>query len=166
MKITTRKNRIPCVSLLVLALVLLSTNVAFSQAFPLFQMKQTNGKIFTSKDISPQKPSIIIYFAPDCEHCQTLMNAFFKKVNDFKKAQIVMVTFKPLNEVIDFEKRYKTDKYPNIKVGIEIPVFFFKNYYKLDQTPFTALYDQHKKLIISYKNQTSIDDLIKHLKAL
>jgi hypothetical protein len=94
------------------------------------------------------------------------MNAFFKKVNDFKKAQIVMVTFKPLNEVIDFEKQYKTDKYPNIKVGIEIPVFFFKNYYKLDQTPFTALYDKHKRLIIAYKNQTPIDDLIRHLKAL
>ena len=77
-----------------------------------------------------------------------------------------MVTFKPLNEVVDFEKSYQTTKYPNIKVGIEIPIFFFRQYYNLQNTPFTALYDKHGKLIISYKKETPVDDLIKHLKVL
>ena len=90
----------------------------------------------------------------------------FKRVGDFRKAQIVTVTFKPVNEVVDFEKSYQTTRYPNIKVGIEIPIFFFRQYYNLKNTPFTALYDKHGKLIISYKKETPVDDLIKHLKVL
>lgn len=94
------------------------------------------------------------------------MNVVFKKMQDFKKAQIILVTFKPVSEVIDFEKAYQTSKYANIKVGIEMPVFFFRKYYNLENTPFTALYNKNGKLIISYKTETPVDDLVKHLKAL
>jgi thiol-disulfide isomerase/thioredoxin len=150
----------------VFAAIVFSSKIGVAQSLPSFTMKLTNGKLFSAKDLSHEKPVIIIYFSPDCEHCQTLMNVFFKKIRDFNKAQIVMVTFKPVDEVVDFEKSYQTNKYPNIKVGIEIPVFFFRNYYKLENTPFTALYGKHGKFIISYKKETPVDDLIKHLKVL
>ena len=136
-----------------------------AQPMPSFKMLLTNGKTFYSKDL-PQKPVVIIYFSPDCEHCQTLMNAFFKKANDFKKAEIIMVTFRPLNEVADFEKSYKTNKYSNIIVGTEVPVFFFRIYYNLVNTPFTVLFDKHGKYIYSYKKETPIDDLVMRLKML
>jgi hypothetical protein len=94
------------------------------------------------------------------------MNAVFKNIKDFKKAQIVMVTFKPLNEVIAFQKNYQTAKYSNIKVGIEMPIFFFRKYFNLQQTPFTALYNKQGKLVASYKNETPVNDLIRRLKGL
>jgi cytochrome oxidase Cu insertion factor (SCO1/SenC/PrrC family) len=147
-------------------LILFSTKITKAQSIPSFSMRLANGKLFSDKDLSREKPVIIIYFAPDCEHCQILMNVLFKRIRDFKKAQIVMVTFKPVNEVVDFEKNYQTNKYPNINVGIEIPIFFFRKFYNLENTPFTALYDKHGKLIISYKKETPVDDLIKHLKLL
>ena len=145
---------------------LFSSNMTIAQSMPAFRMQLTNGKIFSAKDLSKDKPVIIIYFAPDCEHCQALMNEILTKIQNFKKAQVVMVTFKPVNEVIDFEKHYQTAKYPNIKVGIEIPIFFFKNFYNLQNTPFTALFSKQGKLIISYQKETPVDDLIKHLKLL
>ena len=147
-------------------LILFSAKITLGQSIPSFSMRLANGKLFSDKDLSHKKPVIIIYFAPDCEHCQILMKVLFKRMRDFRKAQIVMVTFKPVNEVVDFEKSYQTAKYPNIKVGIEIPIFFFRQYYNLQNTPFTALYDKHGKLIISYKKETPVDDLIKHLKVL
>lgn len=149
-----------------LLIVMLTSLKAMSQSIPSFQMQLTNGKSFSSGNLSPQKPLVLIYFAPDCEHCQILMDTIFKKINEFKNSQIVMVTFKPLNEVIDFENHYGTHKYQNIKVGTEIPIFFFRKYYQLENTPFTALYDKQGKLIISYKKETPVDDLIKHLKLL
>src|ERR1700730_4219057 len=82
--------------------ILFSSKIVVAQSIPSFSMQLTNGKLFSAKDLSHEKPVIIIYFAPDCEHCQTLMNVFFKKIRDFKKAQIVMVTFKPVNEVVEF----------------------------------------------------------------
>lgn len=152
--------------LIIVSAILFSSNVATAQSMPSFKMQLTNGTVFSSKNLSHEKPVLIIYFAPDCEHCQVLMNAVFKKIKDFKKAQMVMVTFKPLNEVIAFQKNYQTAKYPNIKVGIEMPIFFFRKYFNLQQTPFTALYNKQGKLIASYKNETPVNDLIRRLKGL
>jgi thiol-disulfide isomerase/thioredoxin len=153
--------------LLIIFLVISSSSeIAVAQSIPEFTIQLTNGKLFSTKNLSPGKPVIIIYFAPDCGHCQKLMNDLFKKIRDFKKAQIIMATFKPVNEVIEFEKSYQTIKYPNIRVGIEMPVFFFRFYYGVENTPFTALYDKKRKLIISYKKETPVNDLIKHLKVL
>lgn len=151
--------------LLFLSIAVFYTPTARSQSLPTFKMQFSNGKIFSSTELSHQQPSIIIYFAPDCEHCQILMNELFKRITEFKKAQIVMVTFER-NEVQGFEKHYQTSKYPNIKVGTEIPIFFFRKYYNLEHTPFTALFDKKGKLIVSYKDYTPVDDLIKRLKML
>jgi len=162
------KKRIPkWHAYLIICLIMLSfSKTSVSQSLPDFTIQLTNGKMFTSKDLSHNKPVIIIYFAPDCEHCQLLMKNVLKRINEFKKSQIILVSFESLQQVIDFEKDYGLKSYPFIKVGIEKPVFFFRYYYQLENTPFTALYDKKGKYVISYKKQTPIDDLLKHLNAL
>jgi len=137
-----------------------------AQTLPDFKMKLSNGAVFSSAQISQQKPLILIYFAPDCEHCQVLMNQIFSQINTFKNTQMVLITFEPLQVLPAFEKQFQTSKYPNIKVGSEIPVFFFQKYYQLQHTPFTALFDKNAKLIVSYKDYTPLTDLIKKLKIL
>lgn len=141
-------------------------HAATAQKLPAFKMKLSNGKIFSSSEVSHSKALIIIYFAPDCEHCQILMKGLFNRINEFKNAEILMPTFESDEAVAGFVKQYQTAKYRNIKVGIEIPVFFFRTYYRLQHTPFTALFDKHQKLIVSYKDYTPLDELIKNLKLL
>jgi len=152
---------------LFIGLLLLSfSEMAVSQTIPDFKMQLTNGTMLASKDLSKSKPVIIIYFAPDCEHCQALIKDLLRKINAFKKSQIILASFESLEQVSNFEKEYKLKSYPNIKTGIEKPVFFFRYYYQLQNTPFTVLYDKNGKYIISYKKQTSVGDLLKHLNAL
>ncbi len=165
-RLAMKKNRFLIYIPVLLFIVIPFSSMAQQATMPPFKMLLTNGKTFSSTQLSNQKPILIIYFAPDCEHCQVLMNEFFKKINEFKTSQIVMVTFEPLKELIGFEKLHQTYKYANLKVGSELPVFFFKNYYNLQHTPFTALFNKNGKLIISYKEQTPVSDLIKRLKAL
>ncbi|MGN6530500.1 MAG: TlpA family protein disulfide reductase [Ginsengibacter sp.] len=150
--------------LFVVAFILPNSGTA--QTLPAFKMKLSTGKIFSSSEVSNKKPLIIIYFAPDCEHCQILMTGLFKRVNEFKDAEILMATFESDAAVAGFVKQYQTAKYSNIKVGTEIPVFFFRMYYQLEHTPFTALFDKNHQLIVSYKDYTPLDDLIKKLKML
>lgn len=133
------------------------------QTIPPFKIKLTNGGIFTSANLEKNKPVVIIYFAPDCDHCQKLMNAFFKRSGDFKNAQIIMVTFKPLNDVKQFERFYQTAKYKNIKVGIEDPVFYFRYYFELENTPFTALYNKNGKQVYTWRKETPITELVTKL---
>jgi len=160
------KNKKAFSIIIIIVLTIVTSIKAFSQHLPAFEMKLTNGKIFSSKKLLKSKPLIIIYFAPDCEHCQLLMDSIFKKINLFKNAQMILATFKPLNELADFENHYHTHTYNNINTGTEVPVFFFRKYYDLQTTPFTALYNKKGNLVIEYKKFTPVSDLLKHLQQL
>ena len=137
-----------------------------SQTIPPFKMTLSNNKIFNATDLPKGKPLVLIYFDPDCDHCQKLMAELFKKINSFKKAEMVLITFKPVTEVAGFEKKYATSKYANMKVGTEGTLFYLRNYYKLVKMPFTALYDSKGNYSYSYRDETPVDDLIKRLQGL
>ncbi len=149
-----------------LFLAFLFSFVSSAQTIPPFKMKLTNGTVFSALNLVKNKPLILIYFDPDCDHCQILMNQLFKNINECKNAQIVMVTIKSLNEVKKFEKNYKTAAHKNIKVGIEDPLFYFRYYFKLDILPFTALYDKNGIMVYSWRKETPVNDLLTRLKKL
>src|SRR3982751_4150509 len=69
---------------------------------PPFRMLQTNGKYYSDQDIQKNKPFVLIYFAPDCDHCIKLMDELFKKIHEFDKATVVLVTFKPVRDLLWF----------------------------------------------------------------
>src|SRR3712207_926655 len=84
---------------------------------PPFRIAGTDGRYYSSTQIQKNKPFVLIYFAPDCDHCIKLMDDLFKKIHQFDKATIALVTFRPVNDLVWFEKKYGTKRYPNIKVG-------------------------------------------------
>lgn len=139
---------------------------ASSQQIPSFKMTLSNGKTFNSVSLPKGKPLILIYFDPDCDHCQKLMTELFKNINSFKKTEIVLITFKPVPELLLFEKKYNTRKYANIRVGTEGTGFYLKNHYKLLKMPFTVLYDKKGNYIYSYRDEFPFAELVNRLKAL
>jgi thiol-disulfide isomerase/thioredoxin len=155
------------VALFCFSVASLFSSATFSQSsLPPFKMYLSNNSVFSATELPKKKPVMVIYFDPDCDHCQKLMNNLFKKINSFKKAEIVMVTFKPVEEVAVFEKKYKTHNYSNVNVGTEGTSYQLRNYYKLTNMPFTALYDKDQKLNSSYGQDISVDELIKRLQNL
>jgi len=149
-----------CSSLLFLSMAV------FSPSLPPFKMYRGDKTIFSAAELPKTKPLILIYFDPECEHCQKLMKELFQKIDAFKRAEIIMVTFKSVEEVAAFEKLHNTQKYPNIVVGTEGVGFYLRNYYGLVTMPFTALYDRKGNLNYSYRKETMVDDLINRLKSL
>src|SRR5689334_16304933 len=85
--------------------------MAFSQNLPPFKMYRSDKSIFSAAELAKTKPVILIYFDPDCEHCQKLMKELFQKIDAFKSVEIIMVTFKPIEEVSSFEKQNNTQKH-------------------------------------------------------
>ena len=157
------------VCLLLIGSLILSSKVLVAQTsdnLPTFRMTMTNGQFFGAADIPKGKPVLLIYFAPDCDHCHSLMNSFFPRAKDFKDAEVIMVTFKPVSELAAFEKSYQTFLYPNIKVGTEGNTNYLRMFYKLQNTPFTALYSKEGKLVKSYRQAPSLNELLTQLKRL
>src|SRR5947209_1436789 len=131
------------VSVFLVGMLMVISSVGRAQStIPPFQIMLSNGTYFSGKALPKGKPVILIYFQPDCDHCEKLMDALFKKIKEFRNTDIVMVTFKPVDELPGFEQHYQTYKYPNIKVGTEGTTYYLRYYYKLETTPFTALFDK------------------------
>jgi cytochrome oxidase Cu insertion factor (SCO1/SenC/PrrC family) len=133
---------------------------------PEFGMTLSNGRYFRSAELQKNTPVLLIYFAPDCDHCHTLMNELFQRANDFKPATVLLVTYKPVAELSAFEQAYKAFEYPFIKVGTEGTGFFLRQFYKIQQTPFTALYNRKGQLVSSYRKTTPLGEISKQLKKL
>jgi thioredoxin-related protein len=144
----------------------LTSSEAISQNLPPFKMYRSDKTIFSAAELPKTKPIVLIYFDPECEHCQKLMKELFQKIDAFKKAEIIMVTFKSMEDVAAFEKQNNTQKHSNIIVGTEGTGFYLRNYYGLVTMPFTALYDKNGNLNYSYRKETLVDDLINRLKNL
>ncbi|HYK44061.1 MAG TPA: redoxin domain-containing protein [Parafilimonas sp.] len=131
---------------------------------PPFRIMQSNGTIFKAEQLPFEKPILIIYFSPDCDHCQAFMKDFFKSAADFKKASVVMVTYRPIADVTKFVADFGVNKYSNIYVGTEGSSFFLKNYYKLLDMPFAALYDKNGNIMTSYRSNISLNELALKIK--
>ena len=161
-------NKIKVLFSAIVVLLFLISAGAYSQKVkvPRFQITRTNGNLFRAQDLPMDKPIIIIYFSPDCEECQRFTEAMLLKKDNFQNASIVMITYQPVQNVVQFVARYKLDIYPNIFVGTEGSTFIVRYYYNITRFPFVALYSRNGDLVKIWDKNEDIDDLSNHLKNL
>lgn len=129
------------------------------QKIPSFRLTMSNGKFFNASELPLGKPVIVVYFSPECDHCQDLMKEWFKKSAEFKKASVVMITFLPISNLALFESEFKTKRHSNTFVGTEGTSFYVRNYYKVTDMPFVALHDKNGNLIITYSKKIPLKSL-------
>ena len=136
---------------------------AQSLSFPEINITQANGEKFTTQQIPTGKAIALIYFSPECEHCQSFMKSFFKEVAKFKDIFVLMITYLPLDRVVKFSEEYPVADYPNIVAGTEGMAFLVRDHFKIDNIPFLATYNKEGKLISTYDGNPSIEKLKKDL---
>jgi len=160
-------KRIIGLVVMVLAMLANSTNAAAqANKLPPFRMVQSNGKVFKAEDLPMGKPIIIIYFSPDCDHCEKMLKEFFAKATQFKEASVAMITYLTQDKVAKLEKDYPVKKHANIYAGTEGTTFFMRNYYQITKMPFAALYTKEGNFVQSYSQEIPLNDLATRLKNL
>lgn len=152
---------------MLLALFVMATCVLHAQRgkLPPFKMLQVSGKVFSAHDLPMGKPILIVYFSPDCDHCERMLKEFFKQSSDFQKASIAFITYLPVEKVSKFEEEYNLAGYSNMYAGTEGETFFVKNYYKIVEIPFVALYTKDGDLVTSYEGDVNLKALVEQLKS-
>lgn len=113
-----------------------------------------------------EKPIVLIYFLPDCEHCQLLTENMVKHIEAFNKISVVMITYYPPTAVDMFARRYGLDKHSNFYLGTEGNSFFLKKYYNLSRLPFAAVYTQNGDLVKTYNSDDFFSGLLSEIKKL
>ena len=95
-------------------------------AFKLINIADSS--IFTKETLKKKKPTIIMMFSPDCEHCQAETKELTAKIGLFKKAQIVMVSPIDFNYMKEFYNEYKIADFSNITMGRD-PTYFLGTFF-------------------------------------
>lgn len=136
---------------------------AQSLSLPEINITQANGEKFTTSQIPTEKPIALIYFSPECEHCQVFMKSFFEQAKSFDNVFVLMITYLPLDRLVKFSEEYPVADYPNIVAGTEGMAFLVRDFFKIDNIPFAATYNKDGKLIATYDGNASIEKVKKDL---
>jgi peroxiredoxin len=129
-------------------------------SIPPFTIMQADSTNLTKDNLKHHQPTLIMYFSPDCDHCKHQWAEMEKQMNELKKYQIVMVTYQPFEEMVDFYKEHKIAGYSNVKMGRDTK-FFLPTFYKIKSLPFQALYDKKGELITTFEGNVDITKVLK-----
>ncbi|MEO9033701.1 MAG: redoxin domain-containing protein [Ginsengibacter sp.] len=124
--------------------------------------KAPDSTSFSKNDLEKKKPVVFMIFSPDCEHCQHETEALLANMEKFKGAQIVMITYLPYNEMIQFYKNYKIADYPQITMARDTK-FFFPVFFKIRNLPSIFVYDKKGDFKKSFEGSVKIDAIAEQL---
>ena len=124
---------------------------------PSFTIQRADSSWMTKNDLA-KKPTLILYFSPDCGHCQLETEELITKLKLLGDLQIVMITSRSITEMKEFSDRYLLQKFPSIKIGSD-PNRFVTHFYKVKFTPFSALYNKKGKLVKVYADGLDFEEL-------
>lgn len=138
----------------------------FPKTIPPFNILLSDGVTYiNTSNLAPNKKTIIIYFDPDCEHCQSYAKNIARNAKGFTSTQIIMIcATSNLKAIKKFENDYGLSKYGFIKIGTEGIYHATMNFYRVYITPFTAVYNTKGLLINYYRNVPSMNELTVDLK--
>jgi cytochrome oxidase Cu insertion factor (SCO1/SenC/PrrC family) len=129
---------------------------------PPFKIQLVDSSWYSKTNLAAKRPTLILYFSPDCGHCQLETEELLSRSKQLKNLQVVMITSRPYEDMANFAEHYKIDRFPFIKIGWD-PQRFVTNFYSVKFTPFSALYDKKGKLVKVYEGGIDWDELISKL---
>jgi thioredoxin-related protein len=134
----------------------------FPSVPPITLLKSDSGLI-TKDGLKKNRPVIIMYFSPECHHCQRQIEDILARMDDLKKIQIVLATYQPMEDLEAFQNRYKLSTYPNISAGRDTK-YFLQPFYRIKNLPYLALYDKKGNLVAVFEGNVSVDKLLEAFK--
>ena len=106
--------------------------------------------------------SILIFFVPDCDHCQRQAEDIHQHLDVFKNYSIYFIASNPLSEIMRFGETYGLQGYQNI--------FFARaeaeeviNLLGPMSVPTLYIYSQEKLLVSKLEGETSVVEISKLL---
>lgn len=153
--------------LLLLSVMILSLN-SFAQTdtipeylkdptIPGFTIQRADSSWITKNDLA-KKPTLILYFSPDCGHCQLETEELISNLKTLGDLQIVMITSRSIEEMKEFSDKYLLQRFPSIKIGSDTNRFVTR-FYKVKFTPFSAFYNKKGKLVKVYADGIDFKEL-------
>ncbi|MBC7508067.1 MAG: redoxin domain-containing protein [Ferruginibacter sp.] len=118
---------------------------------------------FSNKNLKTNKSFIIMFFSPDCEHCQKETRELLAYKNELKNIQILMASPSSYGMVKQFYEEYNLASMPNIKLGNDVN-YALGCIYQLRTFPSIFVYDRTGKLAKAFVGNIGVPAILEALK--
>jgi len=109
---------------------------------------------------NPDHPTIIIYFHPECEHCQYEASEIGKQPERFGKVNMIMVTpDDSIKRVDGFAMKYRLWEVDNLTILLDRKNQF-ENQFGTSIIPSVFIYGSDKKLLKIYKGEVQMKAIL------
>lgn len=131
---------------------------------PVINILNKDSVLFTNEDIPKGNKVAIIYFSPDCSHCQYEAKEIVKNMDSFKNVFFVWINYHhSLKEINEFSVKYNLSKYSNVIVGKETS-YKIAVFYQIEFTPYMAIYNSRGIFKKEFRTGAKPEELIEALK--
>ena len=118
----------------------------FPQVPPFDIVRVPDSTNFRKADLKKRKPTIVMVFSPDCDHCKHATKEMLAQTKLLKKVQVVMASNIPYAYIKQFYEDYGIAKYPGITMGWD-QNYFLGTYYQVHNFPSVYVYDKKGQLV-------------------
>jgi thiol-disulfide isomerase/thioredoxin len=132
-------------------------------SLPAFKLILIDSSLFTEKLIPKAEYTCIVYFSPDCGHCQYEADQMIRNMDSLKQVQFIWVSYRDFNDIKAFGRKYQFDLYPNIIIGRD-PEYTIPAFFQVKFTPFVALYDKNKLFLKAWESGVEMPELLQFIR--
>lgn len=130
-------------------------------SFNIYTVPDSTG--FSNKNLQQNKPFVILFFSPDCEHCQKETKELMAYKDELKDIQILMVSPSSYTEVKQFYEEYTLSSMPNIKLGQDVN-YALGSIFQLRTFPSMFVYDHTGKLAKAFVGNIGVPAILDAVK--
>jgi len=131
------------------------------QAIPRFQFVTLEGKPFTDMDLPKGTLLFIMYFDPDCDHCQHAIKKIGEQYGTFKKTKMFLVSMDDAKKTRQFMTTYGRQLVGknNVTILVDQQQQFIVKFNPI-RPPSMFLFSREKKLLEYEDNPESVFRLV------
>jgi len=124
---------------------------------PDMPLVRSDGTQFTTRSLSGKV--MLVFFLPDCDHCQREARQISNNLNYFKDYALYFISTAPLTEQERFGREYNLAGQPNVSFAQASPEELYKHF-GLFPTPTVYLYQEGGRLVKIFRDETPVEQII------
>ncbi len=118
------------------------------------------------KQFSADKPNIVMFFSPDCSHCQEEIQTISKNMDTLSDINFILVTNRQPFLIKEFIKKYNLAGFKNMKFITDDKNGLIR-YFGISSNPSMFFFNKDKKCIAGYNSSTvPLSIMLKHSKGI
>ena len=133
-----------------------------TKKLPEFNILQTDSTWFTRQQLPTADFTVIVYFSPDCGHCQHEAKEMMNNMDSLKNTFILWVSYRDMADIKGFAEIYGFNNHKNIKIGRD-PNYAIPSFFQVKYVPYVAVYNKKGEYIKAYEGGVEMPELLQLL---